>query len=123
MAPYVFFFFFSIKTERPSPPSKPTIGRISARTIELVWTPEFDGNSPIEQYYISYKTADKGWDTKITIKTPGSSRRYILDKLKPATNYHVRLYANNAVGTSNPGVKADAKTKEDGKSATIMKPL
>jgi hypothetical protein len=104
-----------LHTERPSPPSKPAIGRIVAKSIVLKWSPEFNGNSPITRFIIEYKPVQLVWEDATKKAAPGATRSYRLQKLKPATNYHVRLYAENAIGVSNYGNEVTVKTREDGK--------
>lgn len=75
---YIYIFFFI--TERPDPPAGLEVIEIGSRSIRLLWKRAFDGNSPIRNYVIQYRSLSHGmtddWNpvkTHNVTYTPGSS--------------------------------------------------
>lgn len=73
---YIYFFI----TERPDPPAGLEVIEIGSRSIRLLWKRAFDGNSPIRNYVIQYRSLSHGmtddWNpvkTHNVTYTPGSS--------------------------------------------------
>lgn len=67
-------------TERPDPPAGLEVIEIGSRSIRLLWKRAFDGNSPIRNYVIQYRSLSHGmtddWNpvkTHNVTYTPGSS--------------------------------------------------
>ncbi|XP_048588601.1 Down syndrome cell adhesion molecule-like protein 1 isoform X2 [Nematostella vectensis] len=102
--------------ESPSNPSVPRVSDISSKSLVLSWTPGFDGNALVHQFIIQFKLARNDWLMSSKQEVLGSSTFYRLTGLKPATTYHVRVYARNAIGTSQPGGSIRVLTKEDAPS-------
>lgn len=73
--------FASYFTERPDPPAGLEVIEIGSRSVRLLWKRAFDGNSPIRDYVIQYRSLpshDKtdDWNpvkTHNVTYTPGSS--------------------------------------------------
>ncbi|XP_017890990.1 Down syndrome cell adhesion molecule-like protein Dscam2 isoform X2 [Ceratina calcarata] len=84
-----------------------------SRYINISWTTSQDGNSPITQYIIEYKT-DTGtpifplttyftevWrDHKFHTTVPGTQAHAHVSGLRPAVLYQFRIYAENELGRS-----------------------
>lgn len=72
--------FVLLLTERPDPPAGLEVIEIGSRSIRLLWKRSFDGNSPIRNYVIQYRSLSHGmaddWNpvkTHNVTYTPGSS--------------------------------------------------
>ncbi|XP_064020903.1 fibronectin type III domain-containing protein 3B isoform X1 [Pogoniulus pusillus] len=79
---------------------KPQVTNIQARTVLLSWSPptgllNADRHSKGLPYTCTYEVAlsDKGRDGKYKIIYSGEELEYNLKDLRPATDYHVRVYA------------------------------
>ncbi|NXX43130.1 FND3B protein, partial [Tricholaema leucomelas] len=79
---------------------KPQVTNIQARTVLLSWSPptgllNADRHSNGLPYTCTYEVAlsDKGRDGKYKIIYSGEELEYNLKDLRPATDYHVRVYA------------------------------
>lgn len=67
-------------SERPDPPASLEVIEIGSRSIRLLWRRAFDGNSPIRNYVIQYRSLNHGladdWNpakTHNVTYTPGHS--------------------------------------------------
>ena len=91
-------------TERPDAPSKASISRVEARTISVTWSPPYSGNSPLLYYLIEWKEVTDDWGIHSkSQRVPGTETRASISGLWPGTAYHVRLFAENSLGRSEPG--------------------
>ncbi|XP_068001120.1 fibronectin type III domain-containing protein 3B [Melanerpes formicivorus] len=79
---------------------KPQVTNIQARTVLLSWSPptgllNADRHNNGLPYTCTYEVAlsDKGRDGKYKIIYSGEELEYSLKDLRPATDYHVRVYA------------------------------
>lgn len=70
----------SVCSERPDPPASLEVIEIGSRSIRLLWRRAFDGNSPIRNYVIQYRSLNHGladdWNpakTHNVTYTPGHS--------------------------------------------------
>lgn len=69
-----------MRSERPDPPASLEVIEIGSRSIRLLWRRAFDGNSPIRNYVIQYRSLNHGladdWNpakTHNVTYTPGHS--------------------------------------------------
>ncbi|KMQ94061.1 down syndrome cell adhesion molecule [Lasius niger] len=129
--------------ERPDPPAGLEVIEIGSRSIRLLWKRAFDGNSPIRNYMIQYRSASHGmtddWNplkTHNVTYTPGSSNSgnsihptqnglspfettgddqevALVGGLHPAFTYSFRIYAINSIDASGPTESVVAKTQEE----------
>ncbi|XP_065604534.1 fibronectin type III domain-containing protein 3B [Cyrtonyx montezumae] len=79
---------------------KPQVTNVQARTVSLSWSPpagllNADRHNNGLPYTCTYEVAlsDKGRDGKYKIIYSGEELEYNLKDLRPATDYHVRVYA------------------------------
>ncbi|XP_013136799.1 PREDICTED: LOW QUALITY PROTEIN: Down syndrome cell adhesion molecule-like protein Dscam2 [Papilio polytes] len=73
----------------------------SGRTVQLSWAAPYDGNSPIKKFLIEYKRAKGNWEKDIDrVLVPGDATEAGVFSLRPATAYHIRIVAENELGTS-----------------------
>ncbi|XP_063973280.1 cell adhesion molecule Dscam1 isoform X2 [Diachasmimorpha longicaudata] len=128
--------------ERPDPPTALEVIEIGSRSIRLSWKRSFDGNSPIRNYIIQYRTLGHGlsdeWEPSKTHNvtfTPASLNvastnlgqnglsRYettsddqeiaLVGGLHPAVTYTFRIFAINSIDISEPTDPVVAKTQEE----------
>ncbi|XP_029175716.1 Down syndrome cell adhesion molecule-like protein Dscam2 isoform X2 [Nylanderia fulva] len=90
----------------------------SGRSVQLSWAAPYDGNSPIKRYVIEYKISKGSWDTDIDrVLVPGSQQNVAgVFNLRPATTYHLRIVAENEIGTSDPSDMVTIITAEEAPS-------
>lgn len=97
------------------PPSFPTnlhVTELDSRTVTLSWSLDMPASTsnhahhftqPITNYILQFKEAQDVWHDHNNQKMlPGDKTMAKITSLKPATNYHFRLYAVNQLGTSAP---------------------
>ncbi|XP_033338230.2 cell adhesion molecule Dscam2 isoform X4 [Megalopta genalis] len=86
------------------PPDFPRSLRVvekGSRYINISWMTSQDGNSPITQYIIQYKTESEVWHEHTFHTTvPGSQAFAHVSGLRPAVSYQFRIYAENELGRS-----------------------
>lgn len=86
--------------EVPEQPKGLNINSKQSRSIQLTWAQPFSGNSPIEEYNIQYKAVMDTWQAAERIVVPGTHILINIDNLHPATAYHIRVAAENKLGSS-----------------------
>ncbi|XP_012280177.1 Down syndrome cell adhesion molecule-like protein Dscam2 [Orussus abietinus] len=83
-----------------------------SRFIKLGWNTSQDGNSPIIEYIIEYKTDSEVWhDHTFHSTVPGSQSYGEVKGLRPAVNYQFRIFAKNKLGRSQPSDILPATTE------------
>lgn len=104
-----------IVQEVPEQPKSLNINSKQSRSIQLTWSQPFSGNSPIEEYTIQYKPIVDTWQTSERITVPGtqSDMRVNIDNLHPATAYHIRIAAENKLGSSEFSEVVQVTTLEE----------
>ncbi|KAH8332041.1 hypothetical protein KR067_010320, partial [Drosophila pandora] len=103
--------------ELPFPPSNVKVERLPEplqRSINVSWTPGFDGNSPISKFIIQRREVSElekfvgpvpdpllNWITELS-NVSAEQRWIVLENLKAATVYQFRVSAVNRVGEGSP---------------------
>ncbi|XP_062139574.1 protein sidekick isoform X11 [Drosophila sulfurigaster albostrigata] len=99
--------------ELPFPPSNVKVERLAEpqqRSINVSWTPGFDGNSPISKFIIQRREVSAvgpvpdpmlNWITELS-NVSADQRWILLENLKAATVYQFRVSAVNRVGEGSP---------------------
>ena len=87
---------------------------MTARSIFLTWAPGFDGHAPITEYTVEFKLSTSSWQEseKRVVK---QSTGFLVDGLRPASNYDLRIYAENRRGKSDASRLTTHGTLEAGK--------
>ncbi|XP_045473824.1 Down syndrome cell adhesion molecule-like protein Dscam2 isoform X12 [Harmonia axyridis] len=86
----------------------------SGRSVQLSWVAPYDGNSPINRYIIEYKPSKLPWDSNTErVLIPGHQTEAGVFTLKPATTYHIRILAENDIGSSEPSDVVTIITAEE----------
>ncbi|XP_012286215.1 Down syndrome cell adhesion molecule-like protein Dscam2 isoform X2 [Orussus abietinus] len=90
----------------------------SGRSVQLSWASPYDGNSPIKRYVIEYKMSKGSWESDIDrVLVPASQQNIAgVFNLRPATTYHLRIVAENEIGTSDPSDTVTIITAEEAPS-------
>ncbi|XP_034950759.1 Down syndrome cell adhesion molecule-like protein Dscam2 isoform X24 [Chelonus insularis] len=90
----------------------------SGRTVQLSWAAPYDGNSPIKRYLIEYKMSKGSWEADIDrVIVPATQQNVAgVFNLRPATTYHLRIVAENEIGTSDPSDTVTIITAEEAPS-------
>ncbi|XP_025832144.1 Down syndrome cell adhesion molecule-like protein Dscam2 isoform X2 [Agrilus planipennis] len=108
-----------IVQEIPEPPKNVRVTEQLSRSIGLLWSEPYSGNSPIINYIVQYKLGSDVWPTqpaKVTI--PGTETATTLENLQPAQNYHIRILAENRLGLSEPSQIIQVNTLEEAPSGS-----
>lgn len=102
-----------IVQEVPEQPKNLRINSQQSRSLQLTWSQPFAGNSPIEEYNIQYKPIMDSWQTAERIVVPGSESSVNINTLHPATTYHIRITAENKLGSSEFSEMVQVTTLEE----------
>lgn len=98
------------------PPDPPVLElkEVKDNTISLLWTPGFEGYSPITGYYLEYKAVNASWDYTQTVVdfSPNQTEATIIE-INPST-YNIRMFAKNSLGTSKASNVLTITTGEAG---------
>ncbi|CAH1154339.1 unnamed protein product [Phaedon cochleariae] len=86
----------------------------SGKTVQLSWVSPYDGNSPIKKFIIEYKPSKGSWDKNSErVLIPGDQTEAGIFTLRPATTYHIRIIAENDIGSSDPSDTVTIITAEE----------
>ncbi|XP_069177268.1 cell adhesion molecule Dscam1 [Procambarus clarkii] len=100
--------------EHPEQPNSLKVLDKSGRSVELSWTPPYNGNSPITRYIVEYKLSRRNWDSDgERMMVPGDQNMAAVLDLRPATTYHLRIVARNEIGDSDPSDTVTIITAEE----------
>ncbi|KAI5751952.1 hypothetical protein M8J77_012420 [Diaphorina citri] len=89
----------------------------SGKTVQLSWVAPYDGNSPIKRYIIEYKISKGTWEKDIDrVLVPGEQTLAGVFNLRPAQTYHIRIVAENEIGSSEPSDTVTILTAEEAPS-------
>lgn len=103
-----------IVQETPESPKDIRILNQQSRSMEITWNQPYDGNSVILNYIVQYKLVASLWiadPAKVIVA--GTQTITTIEGLTPATSYHIRAIAENAIGLSEPSDEAQAFTQEE----------
>jgi hypothetical protein len=90
-----------IVQEVPEPPKTLRINSQQSRSLQLSWSQPFAGNSPIMEYNVQYKMITDNWQSSERITVSGTQTVITIQNLRPAKAYHIRVSAENKLGTSD----------------------
>ncbi|XP_047109675.1 Down syndrome cell adhesion molecule-like protein Dscam2 [Schistocerca piceifrons] len=118
--------------EPPDPPLDVEVVEVDSRSVHLSWRPPFDGHSSLMGYLIQYKRATSlidDWNhigtvnvsisssgADLTSKKAESVSSAVIRDLHPATSYHIRMLAVNAIEASIFTDPLTVKTQEEAPS-------
>ncbi|KAJ8980663.1 hypothetical protein NQ317_013275 [Molorchus minor] len=111
-----------IVQEIPEPPRNVRVLEQLSRSIGISWTQPYAGNSPITSYVVQYKPGaesellSEAWPNQpLKAAVPGSQTTTTIQNLRPAQVYHIRILAENRLGTSDPSQTVQVNTLEEGR--------
>ncbi|XP_017838781.1 nephrin isoform X2 [Drosophila busckii] len=92
------------KPTRPDTPLQLRVGNVSDSSVELMWTPGFDGGM---QAYYRLRVKQQGEDKYKTVEVKLGALNATLEQLKPGGNYYFSVMAFNEAGNSKylPDIK------------------
>ncbi|XP_050687397.1 protein sidekick-like isoform X4 [Eriocheir sinensis] len=86
----------------PEPPTRLAVSNIQAFSVLLQFTPGFDGNASIITWTVQAQSSrSSSWETIYEVSAPDATT-ITVQNLIPYSNYHLRIIANNIVGSSVP---------------------
>lgn len=97
--------------EPPSPPQNLNVKEFDSRSVTLTWhspdATKFDGISytseaiqTVTRYILQVKESQEPWQEYSQKVISGDKNSIHIGNLKPATNYHFRIFAENSLGMS-----------------------
>ena len=107
---------FTVVNKPIYPPSAPVAFKVMPRfeKVILKWDkPDYDGESHITSYMISYGTTADYQENKDTIKVSSTEKTYTIPKLTNGTKYSFNVFAVNAAGDSKSSRVRTTKPKEN----------
>ncbi|PRD31896.1 UNVERIFIED_CONTAM: Down syndrome cell adhesion molecule [Trichonephila clavipes] len=93
--------FQVIVQEPPDRPPSVDVTTKGSRSISITWSAPYSGNSLILKYIIEHKSAKEPWTLAKTSMVDSSDSMFTLQGLIPHTTYHIRVKAENAVGSGD----------------------
>ncbi|XP_030000529.1 Down syndrome cell adhesion molecule homolog isoform X2 [Sphaeramia orbicularis] len=89
-------------------------------TISLLWTPGFEGGSPVTGYYLEYKAVNASWDyRKSVVDFSTNQTEATIIEMTPST-YNIRMFAKNSLGSSQASNVLTFTVKETGHQRDIL---
>ncbi|XP_076361336.1 cell adhesion molecule Dscam1-like isoform X2 [Tachypleus tridentatus] len=104
--------------EPPDSPTNILATSTGSRIVTLTWSQLYSGNSPVTANKIQYKSSTDSWDESFEILTlQASNTRATITNLRPVTDYHIRIFAKNKLGWSDPSTVVHITTGEEAPEA------
>ena len=103
--------------EVPETPFDLKVLEKNGRNIKLSWQAPYNGNSNLTRYLIEFKPTKGTWQNDIDrVLVSGDESVAGVFSLRPATSYHFRIVAQNAIGSSGPSETITVETSEEAPS-------
>jgi Down syndrome cell adhesion molecule len=96
---------------------------VGSRNVLLAWSSNYDMKDfaethPIDKFLMQFKDSTQSWNDKNSEQIiPGDQNTVLIDYLKPASNYHFRIFAENHLGTSAPSDILHIRTNDEAPSS------
>lgn len=100
--------------EVPEQPKNLRINAQQSRSLQLTWSQPFAGNSPIIEYHVQYKIISESWQVSERLSVTGTQTVVSISNLHPAKAYHIRMAAENKLGSSDFSEVVQITTLEEG---------
>lgn len=100
--------------EVPEQPKNLRINAQQSRSLQLTWSQPFAGNSPIIEYHVQYKIISESWQACERLSVTGTQTVVSISNLHPAKAYHIRMAAENKLGSSDFSEVVQITTLEEG---------
>ncbi|UXI20602.1 Brain-specific angiogenesis inhibitor 1 [Sarcoptes scabiei] len=103
-----------IVQEPPDPPSDIKISDRDGRSIRILWSNPYSGNSPLTHFIIQHRIENEKQSIHFRNLTLVASENSVnLNGLQPITTYQIRIIAVNELGQSEPSDVIYAQTDEE----------
>ncbi|KAK0088951.1 hypothetical protein PV325_010139, partial [Microctonus aethiopoides] len=97
--------------EPPQPPHDLETAMIAPRSINVKWQHKTQDTSEVSKYILQYKEGDGGMWQQQELSGPPLPYAALIDDLKPATRYTIRVVAEGPAGRSAPSPELIVKTE------------
>ncbi|XP_044016886.1 Down syndrome cell adhesion molecule-like protein Dscam2 isoform X3 [Aphidius gifuensis] len=97
--------------EPPQPPHTLETAMIAARSINVKWQHRGQDTSEVSKYILQWKEGESGMWQQQELTGPPLPYAALIDDLKPATKYTIRIIAEGAAGRSSPSAELIVKTE------------
>ncbi|XP_017758310.1 PREDICTED: Down syndrome cell adhesion molecule-like protein Dscam2 isoform X6 [Eufriesea mexicana] len=97
--------------EPPQPPNSLETAMVSSRSINVKWQHKSQDTSEVTKYILQYKEGDAGIWQQQEFTGPPLPYAALIDELKPATRYTIRVIAEGPAGRSVPSAELIVKTE------------
>ncbi|KAI2811059.1 hypothetical protein BLOT_002229 [Blomia tropicalis] len=103
-----------IVQEPPDAPTDIKVNERDGRTLRLVWSTPYSGNSPLTHYVVQHKLENEKWSSHYAnISVLASENSISISGLQPVTAYQVRMFAVNNLGRSESSDILTVQTSEE----------
>ncbi|XP_043473238.1 Down syndrome cell adhesion molecule-like protein Dscam2 isoform X4 [Leptopilina heterotoma] len=99
-----------IVQEPPLPPSGLETAMIASRSINVKWQHKSQDTSEVTKYILQYKEGEGLWQQQ-ELTGPPLPYAALIDELKPATKYTIRVIAEGPAGRSSPSAELVVRTE------------
>ncbi|XP_067213971.1 cell adhesion molecule Dscam2 isoform X5 [Linepithema humile] len=97
--------------EPPQPPSALETAMVASRSINVKWQHKSQDTSEVTKYILQYKEGEGGIWQQQEFTGPPLPYAALIDDLKPATRYTIRVIAEGPAGRSVPSPELVVKTE------------
>ncbi|XP_011331013.2 Down syndrome cell adhesion molecule-like protein Dscam2 isoform X5 [Ooceraea biroi] len=96
--------------EPPQPPNAIETAMVASRSINVKWQHKSQDTSEVTKYILEYKEGEGGTWEKQELTGPPLPYAALIDNLKPATRYKIRVIAEGPAGRSVPSAELVVRT-------------
>ncbi|XP_034196074.1 Down syndrome cell adhesion molecule 2 isoform X2 [Osmia lignaria lignaria] len=97
--------------EPPQPPNSLETAMVASRSINVKWQHKSQDSSEVTKYILQYKEGDGGMWQQQEFTGPPLPYAALIDELKPATRYTIRVIAEGPAGRSVPSAELVVRTE------------
>ncbi|XP_076388386.1 Down syndrome cell adhesion molecule 2 isoform X6 [Megachile rotundata] len=97
--------------EPPQPPNSLETAMVASRSINVKWQHKSQDTSEVTKYILQYKEGDGGMWQQQEFTGPPLPYAALIDELKPATRYTIRVIAEGPAGRSVPSAELIVRTE------------
>ncbi|XP_017789057.1 PREDICTED: Down syndrome cell adhesion molecule-like protein Dscam2 [Habropoda laboriosa] len=97
--------------EPPQPPNSLETAMVASRSINVKWQHKSQDTSEVTKYILQYKEGNAGMWQQQEFTGPPLPYAALIDELKPATRYTIRVIAEGPAGRSVPSAELIVRTE------------
>ncbi|XP_006558173.1 dscam family member AbsCAM isoform X3 [Apis mellifera] len=97
--------------EPPQPPNSLETAMVASRSINVKWQHKSQDTTEVTKYILQYKEGDAGIWQQQEFTGPPLPYAALIDELKPATRYTIRVIAEGPAGRSVPSAELIVRTE------------